>query len=527
MSKINREMEGAVGLKYEDIEIDTEVELNSNFDTFVDSTVLDEDQTDIEDVAGDDSASSDEEDLEEDIVCMAATKCVLKSGDHRKVVSHVFGRNKQCTRLLPEQAWILWCRKHYQRLRYRSEEEGTWNVRQLQLVRRQLDAFEDSSNIVSWNVSLRKKEQAVLDLENARIADGIIPPPASGPGPSAPGPTSSSSNDSGASQATAATSKLGSAPGNGANIKLEKEDEATKNHVTLSSSSNAIKNMVSEFGATTPHEGNVMFQPINKTSRNPNRATPTASSSLGRSSPKSATMTTSASTTRPNNHVSPTTPPVSTNPEPMVSKAVLAINYMESDALAGLFTDDEDHVKEEDSSTSPVIPPPVWERFLLPYLGAHKTSAEVHQLLNVIEAEFRTPAFRARKNKDKIFPGIEFLANVPRTKEKKGAVKTKVTKPAAPKKTPRANKRGAASTSKKAAGGGTVSAARRKNKTTTATPSRKRKAVDVHFPNLPMTPSRKRKAADAELPDLPTTPINSSAPAADRVFAPLKRRRTA
>ena len=45
--------------------------------------------------------------------------------DHRKVVSHIFGRNKACTRKLPENLWRLWCRKHYQRFKYRAEDATT------------------------------------------------------------------------------------------------------------------------------------------------------------------------------------------------------------------------------------------------------------------------------------------------------------------------------------------------------------------------------------------------------------------
>ena len=55
--------------------------------------------------------------------------------DHRKVVSHIFGRNKACTRKLPENLWILWCRKHYQRFKYRAEDAENWHTIQLGLVR--------------------------------------------------------------------------------------------------------------------------------------------------------------------------------------------------------------------------------------------------------------------------------------------------------------------------------------------------------------------------------------------------------
>lgn len=50
-----------------------------------------------------------------------------------------------------------------------------------------------------------------------------------------------------------------------------------------------------------------------------------------------------------------------------------------------------------------------WERFLVPYLGASKTSAEVREVLAVIEAEFNGAEFRNRDKRLKTFPGVEFL----------------------------------------------------------------------------------------------------------------------
>jgi hypothetical protein len=38
----------------------------------------------------------------------------------RKAMSHVFGRNKNCTRSIPDRVWPWFCRKHYQRGRYRN-----------------------------------------------------------------------------------------------------------------------------------------------------------------------------------------------------------------------------------------------------------------------------------------------------------------------------------------------------------------------------------------------------------------------
>ncbi|KAK0754639.1 hypothetical protein B0T18DRAFT_386482 [Schizothecium vesticola] len=40
----------------------------------------------------------------------------------RKIVSHLFGRNKAATKLIDDHVWVMMCRKHYQRTKYRSDE---------------------------------------------------------------------------------------------------------------------------------------------------------------------------------------------------------------------------------------------------------------------------------------------------------------------------------------------------------------------------------------------------------------------
>lgn len=100
-----------------------------------------------------------------DTKCVAVATCVANSSDHRKVVSHIFGRNKACTRDLPNHLWIFWCRKHYQRFKYRAEDAENWHTIQLGLVRNQLQTFEDWGGIRSWTVALRKAEQDALIKE--------------------------------------------------------------------------------------------------------------------------------------------------------------------------------------------------------------------------------------------------------------------------------------------------------------------------------------------------------------------------
>ncbi|KAI4106380.1 MAG: hypothetical protein L6R37_002178 [Teloschistes peruensis] len=111
-----------------------------------------------------------------DPICAGETDgmCTLRSGDHRKVVSHIFGRNKRCTHQIPEECWIKYCRKHYQRQKYRRPDD--WPDTQLQLIDGQLDKMENWEGISSWTVAIRKKERMELDAENALLAQhGALP----------------------------------------------------------------------------------------------------------------------------------------------------------------------------------------------------------------------------------------------------------------------------------------------------------------------------------------------------------------
>ncbi|KAL8685956.1 MAG: hypothetical protein Q9218_007443 [Villophora microphyllina] len=111
-----------------------------------------------------------------DPICAGETdgRCTLRSGDHRKVVSHIFGRNKRCTHQIPEECWIKYCRKHYQRQKYRRPSD--WPDTQLTLVDEQLEKMEQWGGISSWTVAIRKKERVALDAENAYLAQhGRLP----------------------------------------------------------------------------------------------------------------------------------------------------------------------------------------------------------------------------------------------------------------------------------------------------------------------------------------------------------------
>ncbi|KAL8783058.1 MAG: hypothetical protein Q9213_004905 [Squamulea squamosa] len=90
-------------------------------------------------------------------------KCTLNSGDHRKVTSHIFGRNKRQTHQIPEGCWLKYCRKHYQRQKYRRPSD--WYETQLLLVDAQLDRLEEWGGVIDWTIQLRKKEREAVDEE--------------------------------------------------------------------------------------------------------------------------------------------------------------------------------------------------------------------------------------------------------------------------------------------------------------------------------------------------------------------------
>lgn len=102
-------------------------------------------------------------------ICMQVEDCNTGSVP-RKVISHLFGRNKVCTRRIPERAWVCMCRKHYQRLRYRKGAE--FSMTQMDMVYEQVvrmmfwsrgmenegSVNVEKSYIRSWAFSIRKRE---------------------------------------------------------------------------------------------------------------------------------------------------------------------------------------------------------------------------------------------------------------------------------------------------------------------------------------------------------------------------------
>ncbi|PVH85295.1 hypothetical protein DL98DRAFT_409665, partial [Cadophora sp. DSE1049] len=114
------------------------------------------------------------EDLASDqILCMYIPNCDTGS-QLRKAISHIFGRNKMCTRLIPARVWVHYCRKHYQRSRYRNPKE--YAKLQCDLVQTQIRrvhewSLENSSRglpgvVQDWGLAVRKREQKRLDEMN-------------------------------------------------------------------------------------------------------------------------------------------------------------------------------------------------------------------------------------------------------------------------------------------------------------------------------------------------------------------------
>ena len=95
-----------------------------------------------------------------------STDCRTDCFTMRKIVAHLFGRNKVCTAQIPEHCWVEWCRKHYQRLRHRMLEQG-WIFLQINCLRTQLGRMEEWGQVQSWTIILQHKFQEELDREVA------------------------------------------------------------------------------------------------------------------------------------------------------------------------------------------------------------------------------------------------------------------------------------------------------------------------------------------------------------------------
>lgn len=105
-------------------------------------------------------------DNDEDHLCEFAAPCRMHpspDGMHyRKVVSHVFGRNKAVTKLFPLGVWVHYCRKHYQRARYRADQ---WPFTQCDLLLESLSRMENWDGVESFELILRRREQMRVGRE--------------------------------------------------------------------------------------------------------------------------------------------------------------------------------------------------------------------------------------------------------------------------------------------------------------------------------------------------------------------------
>ncbi|KFH40341.1 hypothetical protein ACRE_089990 [Hapsidospora chrysogenum ATCC 11550] len=105
-----------------------------------------------------------------DLKCMFTENCDT-GAQLRKAISHFFGRNKSCTLKIPPHVWVHYCRKHYQRIRYRNAKD--YGLIQIDLVRTQVEMLQEWSRrnqesgqgryIKDWALALRKREQQRLE----------------------------------------------------------------------------------------------------------------------------------------------------------------------------------------------------------------------------------------------------------------------------------------------------------------------------------------------------------------------------
>lgn len=108
----------------------------------------------------------------DEIKCLYTDKCETGSS-LRKAISHIFGRNKLCTRMIPDYVWVHYCRKHYQRTRYRNSEEYARvsvqlvlrQIRQIQQWSDENRAANKSGVVIDWSLQMRKREKNRLEKE--------------------------------------------------------------------------------------------------------------------------------------------------------------------------------------------------------------------------------------------------------------------------------------------------------------------------------------------------------------------------
>ncbi|KAL4745999.1 hypothetical protein BDW72DRAFT_42901 [Aspergillus terricola var. indicus] len=77
----------------------------------------------------------------------------------RKVVSHIFGRSKKVTQQILPWIWVYYCRRHYQRARYRAGSDGReWARIQCERVLDLFEAMRNWGSVEGFTVHFRSRE---------------------------------------------------------------------------------------------------------------------------------------------------------------------------------------------------------------------------------------------------------------------------------------------------------------------------------------------------------------------------------
>lgn len=104
-------------------------------------------------------------------LCEFTNPCNTNSPHPRKLISHIFGRNKTVTRTFPDHVWVYFCRKHYQRSRYR---DALWALRQCDILELTLDRMESWGQVRVWEIVRRRRAM----LSSGMAQDGSAAAPA-------------------------------------------------------------------------------------------------------------------------------------------------------------------------------------------------------------------------------------------------------------------------------------------------------------------------------------------------------------
>lgn len=89
----------------------------------------------------------------------------------RKVISHLFGRNKICTRQIPEKFFVKCPRKLYQRTRSRAPSK--WAFEQVVMLRGQVKEMEEWGHVRSWAIELKASKRKQIKQEDAELARSV------------------------------------------------------------------------------------------------------------------------------------------------------------------------------------------------------------------------------------------------------------------------------------------------------------------------------------------------------------------